>query len=408
MVQAVMRTLAFILPTAALPAAVFAQTTTSAPSEASVSPADRALDDAMQRLFDSIAGLQVDADGTSRSVAGLLAAWPQAERQLRQAVLAHVQTSRPRQPAPGLTAIDVRIPIDRLTRLLQEAMQSLPATDRPQRLRLPAAAGPAVSATGRVADDGRPRDSRAGWRHCTQDDIFLSHRAAEHDLRQRLLARLLRLPLTNRQTVGQPARERPDLDRLLRAQLERLAVGEPALEPTGLCVLTCTLSPGQLSTLVNQALAQAGLAATIAVEPDGDLDGPIMLQGFSTPPPRPPPAAGPPRLGPRPAWADQVLSKTATASAPAATGDPAERRALAVRAARIEARRQLWLEIENLMLPAGQTVGEAIARRPDAARVIEAIDAATFNPSAPTVDDHGTAKLTVALRLETVWQIVSR
>jgi hypothetical protein len=378
-----------------------------APAPAIVSLADRATDDGMQRLFDAIATLQVDCDGT-QSVAALLAFSPAAERQFRQAVLAARQIGSPRQARPGVTAVDASISIDALEQCLTNAIQSQKIDTAPKcQPKLARAAGPIVSATGQAADDGAPRDARPGWRHCSNSDVNMSLKAAEADLRQRVRGVLGGLQLSNRQPVSLVLREHPELDRSLRTVVERLTGGEAEYDATGLCVLSCSLSAEQMAAMVNRALADAKLNTQEEFKAVAPAIPSVTLQGFCTAPPRKAPTGSRAPQGPRPEWADRILRRTAEAAAPA-TDDPQERKTLAVKAATIEARRQLWLDIEKLALPGGRTVETSIAGRSDAAQVVQAIDAAIFVMSAPVMTDQGTAKITLGIRLEAVWQIVER
>ncbi len=88
--------------------------------------------------------------------------------------------------------------------------------------------------------------------------------------------------------------------------------------------------------------------------------------------------------------------------------EPIARKELAIQAARIEAERLLWIELEKLALPNGQALGEYLARRPDCKQIAKAINAATITLSQPSVNDKGTATITLGLPLEVVWQIVGQ
>ncbi len=377
--------------------------TSSAPAHAVVTLADRAGDDGLQRLFDTLASLSVQCEATTRSVAAFLAASPDAERQFRQVVLAHRQVGAPRSPAPGITAVEVSITASAVEDALRQAAHAL-NDERPCEPRLAASSPPLISTTGRIADDGEPRDARPGWRHCTPAEVALALRAAESDLRQRVRTWLLLVPLANQQPVISLIREHPELERSLRDQVDRLAGGEAQHAPTGLCVITSTLSGEQLISLTERAMKDAGLDPTGERKPVSTAKRPIVVQGFGTAPPRPFAASGRVRQGPKPAWADKVLNRTAAATAPLDGGG--DRKALAIKAATIEARRQLWLEVEKLTLPNGRTIGDAIADRSDSRPLIQAIDGAIFVMSQPAANEQGSATVTLAIRLETVWQIL--
>jgi hypothetical protein len=400
--------LAALLLGPAIPAAR-GQTPSSAPSVGPVSLADRAGDDALQRLFDTIAALPVVCDGENRTVSSLLATAPAAERRFRQVILEQRKLGRARDAGPGLTAIDGWIAAEPLRQALVEAITAARGGQAPRELTFAPGTG-TITATGQIADDGTERSDRPGWRQCTSADLDMVRGAAERDLRRRLLAWCSRIIMVNHQTIGLMARQKPELDRALRAEMDRVTGGEPLFEPAGVCVISCTLSSDQVSSLLGRAFSAAGLAFQGEFRPATPLERLLLLDGYSVAPPRSPaiPASRPSAIaaGPRPDWADQALSKTASASAPGE--DSPARRELAIQAARIEARRLLWLDLEKLALPDGRTLAEAVAARPDRDRVIAAIDAAVFEMAKPTVTSDGQAEITLGVKLNSVWKAMAR
>ena len=108
----------------------------------------------------------------------------------------------------------------------------------------------------------------------------------------------------------------------------------------------------------------------------------------------------------RPAWADRVLTATATGQAPDNIDDASKRRKLAVTAARVEAVRRLWLKIDKLDLPEGETFEERLAAHPELLNELSVIDEVIFPLADPSFSDEGTATVTVGVRLETVWRII--
>ncbi len=385
---------------------VFATPPASAPasSVANVLQADRATDDAMAKLFDAGLAAPILADGAAQSVAGLLAYSPEAERELRRAVYAEAKVGRPREVKPGVTALDASITADRLNALLSAAVEKFNGP-RPQQVRLAPAAGPALVATGTAVENGRRQSDRPGWRHCEESDLRMAREAAEQDLRLRVLACLLRAPLSDRQTLAHLARQQPEIEKSLRDQIEGIAGGDPVFAPEGVCVVTCTLSAGQLGSIIGRAVRQAGLSAE-DLKPQFTFES-VSLQGLSVPPPREPSSATATR-GPRPEWADRIISKSAAAAGPPDEPDAAVRNRLATQAARIEAKRQLWMDLEQLKLPTGRSVADALAAREDRNSAIEAINGAIFEMSKPSVNDKGVVTITLGLRLETVWEVAGR
>lgn len=382
--------------------------TTTRASDAPVKPvlpAGQATDDGLARLFDSVCGLQVISGNASRTVAALLAFVPQAELELRRAIYAERQVGRPREIHPGLIAVDVSIPTDRLDTVFRTTLAAtgFDASD----VRLHPSAGPAIFTTGYALIDGQPRDARPGWRHCTHHDISLSHKAAQHSLRQRVLAALHRMRLSNGQTVGQFSRRHPRISTLLRRQLENRIGGEPALESNGICRLTCTLSPSQMTSMISRAIQDAALESNEELKPELPTES-LALEAWAVTPPRDPSQAAPMPYSPRPDWATGAISKTVAAAGPADEPDTVFRDQLAVTAARAEAQRQLWMELEQLPMPDGRCVGEAIAARQDRLNVVRMLHGAVFVMSTPSIDERGVATMTLGIQREAVWQIVGR
>lgn len=385
---------------------IHAQAPASAPSNSLPALLDRAADDAMQNLYDTISSMSVIADNTTRPIATLLSISPQAEQRVRQAVLAHKLIGRPRPISSGVIAVEVSVESPRLIEALQTALAD-ETSNRSQQISI-AEATPVVLATGYAAEDGLSRDSRPGWRHCTPEIIDLCRKAAERDLRQRLLGWLLRVPLANGTTVAQLARQDDRINRALRLQIDRIMGSEFSFEPTGVCILTCTVSSEQLTALLRAALTAGELNLAGNLRPAVAFEPAMSVQGFSLIPPQPRIGHAKSGRGPRPAWAGTTLTKTASASAPSEMNNTVTRKELAIRAARIEAKRQLWKELEALPMPDGRSVGVYLSRHADRDSLAFTIDAALLTPYGPGVDDQGTATVTLSLPLETVWHILAR
>lgn len=383
-----------------------APTAASEPENRSVTLADRAADDGLQKLLDEVAGLPVISQGVSQPIAGLLAFAPEAELEFRRLVAGAVQTGRPRQTKSGATAVEVSIPTSRLNELLATALAKHFDAHRSQEVSIASSAGPAVVITGLAVDDGVARDDHPGWRHCTAKDINESLKAAEYDVRQQLIAKLQRVPMSTGQTFGQLARQEPRVAHALAAQAERIVGKYPVFDASGTCVLACTITAEQLTNLVGMAVREAGLEAH-GIRPLGKMES-LTVRGLAVAVPQTAPPSSPVARGPRPEWAGQTRSKTASAAGATNEPDAAARNELAIRAARVEAQRQLWVEIEQLALPGGRTVADAILASPDRQALIQTINEAIFVMSKAAVDNNGVATITLAIQLEKVWQAVGR
>lgn len=389
--------------------ATFAQApvATSAPHGAAVTAADRANDDARQKLVEAVLGApcQVTTTGATQTVASLLAFFPRADVELRRGICGEAKTGRPRQTQPGVVAVDASLATARINELLTQAVAQPEGGGAVGPIQLEPSVGPAVAATGTAAEDGAPRAHWPGWRHCGREDLEIALEAARLDLRNRLLLLLTRVPLANGQTVGQLARQNPQVAESLRAQVDWINGSEPAYAPEGLCVVKATVSAGQVETMASAAFRAAGLGSDAANRPEVPT-GSFELEGMSVTPPQAAARARPGRA-PRPAWYEQTLSKTASAAGPADDPDVAFRNRLAIKAATVEARRQLWTELETLALPDGRNVAQAIAGHPDHDALIRDIDAAVFQLATPSVTDEGVATVKLGLPLDKVWQSIT-
>ncbi|MCL2330876.1 MAG: hypothetical protein FWC56_06205, partial [Phycisphaerae bacterium] len=414
-----------------LPLTAFADPPMATAETSLVASKDRATDDAFQRLFDLVAGLPILTDQASQTVASFLATSPQIERQFRQNVLAATATpASPTSPSPtirprsspadehGSVTMVLSIPAERLIDALRRALPEESAQP-PRQLRFAPGVSSTITTIGRAAAIDQATEMvpnelnfRPGWRAVSSDDIIMTQSAAQCDLRQRLLVWMMRVPLVGGQSIGQLVRQEPLLKDALRRQLDRIASNDFVFEPTGICVLTCVVSADQLSELLRSALTEAGHTMTGPWKPAIVFESTMTFQGFSVAPPT---SLTSPTLSRRmegsplidagyePRWIHETLTIEASATAPRIASRELQH-ALAIRMAQIEASRQLWIKLEKLPLPEGQTLGEVIERRADGDRIIAAIHAAIQKVSEPTVDENGTARVRLNVPLSAVWQ----
>ena len=377
------------------------------PADQLVTLEQRAHDAAFQELIDEVMRLPLT---TGRSVAGVLAPSPEADRALRRAILTEHERGRSRSSRDGGVEVDVWIPASRLSRILCDVIdQHLPNVIDQERT-ISDATGPAVVATGRVSDDLEPRSDRPGWWHCTARQVDLARRAAEIDLRRRLKdwTRALRLP--GAQTLGQLFSEHPRFRDAVLRRLEALPLPEPNYEPTGVCQQRLKLSQPDMIQLLARAAIES--AETIRVDfstlMGAAFDDPVTIQGYSVAPPNIVSDFGPDTHADqgRPAWADEFLSARSIGNPPSGVADAQTRRELAAKAASIEAVRKLWIDIEKLPLPEGDTLSLRLKHDPALASELAAIDDAIFPLATPIYSDDDSATVNLGLRLETVWRIV--
>jgi hypothetical protein len=79
---------------------------------------------------------------------------------------------------------------------------------------------------------------------------------------------------------------------------------------------------------------------------------------------------------------------------------------MAVAAAAVEGKRQLWLQIEGLALASGKTVGDVLVANRHSPAIAAIEDA--FSIESPTgLDEDGRVALTLSIPLEAVWRAVA-
>ena len=376
------------------------------PAESAVPVEQRAGDDAVQRLMDEVLSLRVV---TGQTVSTLLGQTPEAEQALRAVILAQHQQSRPRHLPSGEVEVDVWILVADLAGPLQAiAAQHLPGVGQSQ-VRIAESGGPLASVTGRYRPDGEPADDRPGWRHCGTHEIALAASAARIDLRGNLLNRIGGLALSRSRTVRDVFVEHPGFLAAVRRRIDTLAADRPVFEPTGLCHVTVSLTPAEVIRLLSEAADESGESIRADFAQVGSVVGDrLVMVGFGLAPRATAPASCPASTSDvnRPDWADRFMTAKASGRAPAGVGDEQTRRQLAARAARVEAARLLWMQIEALPLPHAGSIRDLLAANPTAIDSFAAIDDAIVTTSAPIYGPDGTASVTVGIRLQTVWQLV--
>jgi hypothetical protein len=108
-----------------------------------------------------------------------------------------------------------------------------------------------------------------------------------------------------------------------------------------------------------------------------------------------------------PGWADRFLVVQGGGRAPADVLDPAARQLWAERAARIDASRQLWMQIEGLPLPSGETVGIRVSNDRQAARALADLDRFVAAGWSFIETEGGTTSVPVGIHLRIVWRMLS-
>lgn len=404
--RARVRDLALLLPAAIMVTGVsaFAQVPASQPATTE----QRASDQAFQHLIDEVMAVRLAGGWT---VGGLLSVVPDADRGLRESILSARQESRARRLSGDIAEIEVSLSTERLAEMLQDiAARFFPKADRAV-FEFESRRGSSITGVGRLADDAAIATSPVGWRHCDERQLNLVQAAAETDFRQHLMERVGQWRLTPTQTVGQLWGRFPAFRQAATRRVQAIKLPKPIFEPTGVCRVSNEIGrTGVLEVLVKGA-EDSGDAIEVdltrAVDPE--FQDPLILDGFAvTPPVAPVEAAGVDADGGRghPDWIGGTLSVTIVGQPPANITSQEARRKLAVNIAKIEAKRQLWLQIEQLPLPGSITVAgllEYVGRPPQA---LTSIESTIQSAGTPSYDGQDNATVTLTARLDLVWDIV--
>lgn len=350
-------------------------------------------------------------------VAAVLAFSSPVEQHFRQAVVSSSQVAPPRPLETGGMEVDAWISAGQFSVALLESTSKYLPNLNPAKLVLAAGSPDSrIVATARLWDTGQSWCDLPGWRHCELQHIEWVKIAARLDYRQQLLQRLGLIRVSSQQSIGSLLLRHPKFADALTRRIEQLPIPEPMLEPVGLCRINTQMNRGRVIELLASAAADSGekldVDFTGIIEPG--FQESVVVDGLAVAPPVS--MTAPTATASRPAWTGRTLTAKAIGHASADIADRLQRQELAVTAARIEARRQLWIELEQLCWPyagtadgesaaGSRTVGDLLTSHPQASTAITAIDAA-ITAAAPDFDSQDNATVTLSLPLERVWQIL--
>ena len=324
-----------------------------------------AADDGLQRLADAILALPLTH---GPCVADLWRDSPAAEIAFRRKLLEERRLGRARRAEDGAIEVEVSLPGTRAVNLIAEVTDRFVKDHEETSITLkdPAAT---VSATGRWRGPVPQPAGPAGWRHCDARRMEMTAAAARADARQYLLEGIGDWQLSASQTVGNIWAVRPDFRQAVEKLAETLSLPEPTFEPTGLCRVDARFERLEIVKLLLAAARDCAtpVEADLGSAIDPDARETFEVAGFAVAPPFAP-RIRPPVSGEqgkadadRPEWADRSLSIQVPGRAPEQVADAAERLRMATAAATVEAKRRLWLQIENLPLRPGMSELEASA-----------------------------------------------
>ncbi|HOW70835.1 MAG TPA: hypothetical protein PKY77_09560 [Phycisphaerae bacterium] len=367
----------------------------------------RASDQAFQELVDEVMAIRLAGGWT---VGGLLGVVPDADRGLRESLLESKVEHRAR-PLPGnLVEVEVSLPMERLAEMLQDiAARFFPKADRSV-VEIESRGRPSLGGVGRVRADRSVVGLPVGWRHCDEGQLALVRAAAETDLRQHLLERVGQWRLTPTQTVGQLWGRFPAFRQSVGRRVRAVALPKAVYEPAGICRVSDEIGRTDVLQILIRGAEDSGdpIEADLTRAVDPEFQDPLILDGFAVAPAIAsslPGAAEVESMAGRPVWVERTLSVKVTGQPPANVAGREARRRMAAGAAGIEARRQLWLQVEQLPLPGGINLDSLLAHLGRPADAISAIESTIQQTEGPSFDEQDNATVTFTARLDIIWEI---
>jgi hypothetical protein len=380
---------------------------------AAVSDRQRAVDDALQELFQEVGRLRLT---TGQPLGAVLARSATDEEAVRLAILEKHRAWRAYRQSRGELEVDAWLSVSDLSTILADIVQY---RFKSSRLSLPVnvtwarSNPPAIPATGRYLPTTGLKDESAGWRHCSPRQVAMAKQAAVSDARVAILDRIARCPVAGKRELGFVLQSDRSIQQELRELLRQAPVDEPTLEPTGVCRAKVELAQAEVLRLLQEAAkATDGRVRREQLKPSDPASLPPVFsaEGFAVAPPAPSMYAPPRKRGrdpEQPEWAGRFLVVQGGGRAPVDMQDQPGRRAWAERAARIEASRQIWMQIEDLPLPQGETIGIRLSRDFKVASVLAGLDRFIAQTGAPVVAEDGTTTVSVGVHLQIVWRMLS-
>lgn len=388
---------------------------TSPTAKPKISDSQRAVDDALDRLFYEAGQLRLT---TGQTLDDLLARSAGDERSVRLAIAERHQVWRTNRQTRGEFELDTWMPISKISdvlgRIVQQRLKDR-SIQTPFAVSWARSTPPAVLATGRYLPATGATAAQAGWRHCTTWQIDMARAAAAVDAQAAMLERLAHCRVGENGLLGFLLQRDSRFRAALAQRLRQVKLSEAVLEPAGICRVCATLDQTEIPGLLLQAAEETDgriRPEMVRLSEASTASAPASLtaDGFSVAPPVPSMFAPPSRRSPeapRPEWADRFLVIQGTGKAPADVGDEVAKRTWAERAARIEANRYLWMQIEDLPLSDNETIASRLSNTPKATSLLTNIDKFITAAGSPMQAEDGTVTVSLGIHLYTVWRTVS-
>jgi hypothetical protein len=360
-----------------------------APTEAPIIGA--AQDDAFAQLDRTIDALPLT---TNQTLGDLFNNMPDENLALRRILQKRAQPIAHRLYSDGSADVDLAIAMDHLRQAIDQvkkssphlqkqwpdAVQFNPSGDPPlNRLVATGVAMPAIvpltlePAASQPARLNPAPPPLLGWRHVSETDRRLTADAARAHALHRLFEQIKAMPIDAGRTIRTFLLNNPAQLPRRRAALAADATFKIDYDPTGICIAHVDVPSQTARQWLPQTLARRVIPQDV-----------LSASGLAEPPPRS-------NIANSPNWINENLSATATSrlDSTAPQADLARRAAVAL------AKRRLTQKIDQLTLPTGQSVRDAILARPQLAP-----DFKTFLSSArPTQQDASDGRSTVTLTI---------
>jgi hypothetical protein len=254
-----------------------------------------------------------------------------------------------------------------------------------------------------------------GWEHLPIEALGFARRAAAADAAERMRARCRELRLATGESLGDVFDLYGTFEDAFLKQMQRRLDAQPIYEPFGVCRLPARLSLKEIAEVLSRAAADTPAEVGLPRVDLTQLADPaqrkaIAVEGVGVPPT---PRLAWPGQSPAdevPAWATETL--TAVGQSPAGTDastgtDATGQREAAIRRARLDAIRNMWLQVDELTLPDGRRARDAILAHPELADELAALENRMTDASAPEIDTEGRASVKIVMPLGPLWDTLS-
>lgn len=256
-----------------------------------------------------------------------------------------------------------------------------------------------------------------GWEYLPAEALDLARRAAAAEAAERMRVRCRALHLGTGETLGDVFDLYGRFEDAFLDEMQRQADGKPIYEPFGVCRLPMKLSLKEIAAVLARAAdatsKDVGLPRmdfTQLTDP-GQRGSTISVEGVGVPPPARLAWPGRSPSTEAPTWATETL--TAIGQSPPAVDMPADLdaaggREAAIERARLDAIRNMWLQVDELVLPGRRRVQDVVLAHPEVAADLAALEDRMQDVSQPEVNEAGRASVKIMMPLAPLWDVLSR